>query len=106
MTDAGGGTGGVVSGGGGGGGTARGAFAGGRGGVGNKEGPVDVEGGGTLFGGVVESGEWPDDGLVVGVGGKGGSPISSLLLRPGGVSTFTELEEEEAGVERFGIYVL
>lgn len=121
ITDKGGGGGGAVSGGGGGGCTVvTDVGGGGRGGVGwavvdavvaldvtdEDDGAcVVVTDGGTLLGGVVESGEWPEEGLL-GVGGRGGMLGESeegpafvvLLVDPAEV----EVEEEE-GALRLGM---
>lgn len=40
----------------------------------------DVAGKGTAFGGVVESGEFPQACFVAGIGGNGGGPLSPVLF--------------------------
>ena len=101
MTEAGGGGGGTASGGGGGGGAVV-EVGGGSGGVGSM---VEVEegttGGGTLLGGVVESGEWPED-CLLGVGGRGGMPLSDVESKLNEVED--EDVEEEEGAKRLGKY--
>lgn len=59
-----------------------------------------ADGGGTLLGGVVESGEWPEDCLLEGAGGNGGMPLSDVESKLTEVED--DVEEEEEGAKRFG----
>lgn len=104
MTDAGTGGGGADSGGGGGGGAAA-ELGGGGGGAGCMPVDEEVAGGGTAFGGVVESGEWPDDCFETGVGGKGGGPESLLLFRLGEEGSVENgpVDDDSDELELFGM---
>lgn len=105
MTDEGTGGGGADSGGGGGGGAAA-ELGGGGGGAGCMPVDEEVAGGGTAFGGVVESGEWPDDCFETGVGGNGGGPESLLLFRLGedGSVENGPVDDDSDELELFGMY--